>query len=114
MPEANLPVSSSEHGFRMEILSGRTPVVSHGEAQLVALEPAGNAVFRARFAVTGLYDVAGLRADNDAVRDLRVNVTPFFFGHEAVYVYDSTEVPATMLVNPSAEALTDFAVLPRF
>jgi hypothetical protein len=101
------------HGFRAKVeVDGRTAIL-HGEAVEAPLESGGNAVQRIRFATTDLLSVRQIPQDNDKVRQVHINVTPFFFGHEAVYVYDAAEAPSSMIVNPTAEQLADFTLVPR-
>ncbi len=80
----------------------------------VPMETAGDAVQRIRFAFTDVaasieqfheFDLVRALADSHDV-ELRVHGTGIAT-NGAVYVYDTTEVPAGMVINPSAELLAD-------
>lgn len=78
----------------------------------VQMETAGDAVQRIRFSFTGLADLIdqfhGFDQVNalDASHDLKLTVHGTGIGtNGAVFVYDTTEVPAGMVINPPDEVL---------
>lgn len=80
----------------------------------VPMETAGDAVQRIRFSFTGLADLIEQYHDFDLVNALgtqhEVKLTVHGTGigtNGAVFVYDTTEVPAGMVLNPPAELLAE-------
>jgi hypothetical protein len=106
-------VLTDDHGFRAKIDLGGRPIVLHGEPVSVPLEAGGDAVLRIRFVVEDLLSVRTNTLDDDQVRPMRINVTPYYVAHEAIYVYDAAEAPSSMIVNPTPEQLEGFTVVGR-
>lgn len=80
----------------------------------VAMETAGSAVQRIRFSFTGLaglieqYHGFGLVNALGTSHDVKLTVHGTGIASSgAVYVYDTTEVPAGMVINPPAEVLAE-------
>lgn len=77
---------------------------------VVTLEPAGDAVQRITFAFQGLSDTIDLIGDLDGAHDVEVRVHGLaIISDAAVFVYDTTEVPAGMVFNPPAEVLDELS-----
>lgn len=73
---------------------------------VVTLEPAGDAVQRITFAFEGLSDTIELIGELDATHEVEVRVHgTAIVSDAAVFVYDTTEVPAGMVFNPPAALL---------
>lgn len=101
-----------EHNFRATVTVDGRSLVNHAEPVPVATEEAGDAVYKVRFVVGDLF--RSLRTQGDDVEhDVRINVTPYYGGDEAIYVYDTTEVPSSMIVNPTADQLEGFTEVAR-
>lgn len=88
-----------------------TPLATKA-GHVTEMEVAGDAVRRLRFAFTGLADLIdqyhgfGLVEALGAGHDLKLTVHGTGIASDAaVWVYDTTEVPAGMVVNPPAEVL---------
>lgn len=102
-----------DHSFRATVTVGSQRLVNHGSHVTVVTEEAGSAVMRVRFVVTDLHRTLRDKGD-DVVHDVRVNVTPWFYGgDEAIYVYDTVEAPSSMIVNPTPEQLDGFTIVGR-
>lgn len=97
--------------FRVDanLYLGDVLIGSHGDLT-VPLESGGDAVKRVRFTFANLYATAerrGLTGD-DGPLPLRLEVVGTgIASNGAVWVYDTTEVPAGMIFNPTAEDLDD-------
>lgn len=76
------------------------------EGDRAPIEASGRAVRVFRVAVTDLLVEA---AAYEGTQDLTINITPYFFGDEGVFVYDAAEAPSNITFNPSD--LTGFARL---
>lgn len=71
---------------------------------LAPIEAGGDAVDVFRFAVTDIFADAATR---DGDHTIEVNITPYFVGDEAVYVYGAAEAPSSITFN--ATDLAGFA-----
>ncbi len=103
-------MAQSETSFRVDaqLLIDGHPIASLADVT-VPMETAGDAVQRIRFAFTDLSDISelygiDLAASHDV--ELRVHGTGAATSG-AVFVYDSTEVPAGMVINPPAALLAE-------
>jgi len=63
---------------------------------LVNLSSGGTGVLRVDFAFVGLFDLLGVSPGD---HQIRLSVTPYFPGDEAMYVYDTSEVPSGIVFN---------------
>lgn len=110
-------LGTGDHSFRAEIIVDGRPAVMHGEHVTATVEATGDTgeVYRMRVAFTDLFDMLGGVEDPETEREAYINVTPWFLNSdEAIYVYDTVEVPSTLIVNPDEETLADFEELRRF
>jgi hypothetical protein len=110
---ADNATSSTRHGFRTTLTVDGEPIIFAGEAVDGTLTPAGDAVFELRFALTDLLrDITDFVGTGpDAEHTIELNVTPFYFGDEAVYVYGTTEVPGGIVFNATDEELDGLLVI---
>ena len=89
------------------MIDGQLVYVTGDTADRTPLEPAGDAVMQTRFAFEGLHaKMAELGLDTGGVHTVELVVSQWFTVNDnALYVYDTTEVPAGIVFNLEAAAL---------
>jgi hypothetical protein len=94
-------------------IDGETVYVTGGEADRTPLQPAGDAVFKTDFAFTNIFaamERTGLDTGPDAVHEVELIISQWFSVNDnAVYVYDTTEVPSGIQFNLSPSLVKRFA-----
>lgn len=94
-------------------IDGEMVYQTGGEADRTPLQPAGDAVLKTDFAFTNIYNAmerAGLDTSPEAVHDVELIVSQWFSVNDnAVYVYDTTEVPAGIQFNLAPKPLKVFS-----
>lgn len=95
----------TKHGFTTELLIDEEPIFFAGGPFDVAISPAGDAVYEMQFAFTDLLrdieEYVGTGPDTE--HTIRLNVSPYYVGDEALYVYGTSEVPGGLVFNPEAD-----------
>lgn len=103
------PVVRGDFSVNAQLLVEGTPVQTLDD-RVVTLEPAGEAVQRITFAFEGLSDTIELIGELDTAHDVEVRVHgTTIVSDTAIFVYDTTEVPAGMVFNPPAEMLAELS-----
>jgi hypothetical protein len=76
--------------------------------------PAGDVTYRIRFALTNLHTAMGFEGvERGGDHELRLNVNPRFINtNNAIFVYDTTEVPSGILFN--GEPDDTYTLMPAF
>jgi len=95
-------------GIRVDVTIDGEMVHRDGEAFDVPLRPGGQAAKQLNFAITGIADVMEYwKMDNgpDTEHTIRIAIVPFYFGDEALYVYNAAEAPSGIIFNASEENL---------
>lgn len=106
-PPAGLAQGETTYRVDAQLLIDGIPIGTLADVT-VPMETAGSAVQRIQFAFTGLAQsygfYPGLDLEGEHELELRVHGTGAATS-SAVYVYDTTEVPAGMVINPPAALL---------
>lgn len=110
-PPAGMAQSETSYRVDAELEVDGQSLATIGD-RTVTMETAGDAVQRIRFSFTGLADQIDLFHSFSLVNalgtshDVKLTVHGTGIGTSgAVFVYDTTEVPAGMVINPPAEVL---------
>lgn len=96
------------------VVSGRQLYTSDfTNGDVVKITKAGEAVFKIEYALVNLYP--GLKASGQAgdanPHQIRLSVTPYLAGDEAMFVYDSAEVPSGIVFNLEPSGLGAYTQL---
>lgn len=103
--DPNNPVVRGDFSVDAELLVDGFAVASIAD-RVVTLEPAGDAVQRITFAFRDVADMIELIGGLDEEHEVEVRVHgTTIVSDAAIFVYDTTEVPAGMVFNPPADLL---------
>jgi hypothetical protein len=77
------------------------------------LSPGGDAAQKIRFAFTDVYNaLAANGLAGGGQHTVQVSVSPYFVGDDAIYVYDTSEVPSGMIFNLEKADLGSYSQIP--
>lgn len=112
---ADSATSDTQYHFRTQLVVDGNQLYNSdfGNGDLVKISSGGQAVLRIDYAfvdVFGAMQETGLAGD-DKAHNIRLSVTPYFPGDEAMYVYDTSEVPSGMIFNLEPESLGSYTPL---
>lgn len=99
---------NGQYGIILTVeVNGRTVYASDFvEGDFAPIEAGGDAVKVFRFALT---DVLTEGQAYEGTQEITINITPYFFFDEGIFVYDAAEAPSNITFNPGD--LTGFATL---
>lgn len=105
------PTDRKPHSAYVEVDVDGAPLVFQTEVEFLTTEaPDANAAMQFDVVLTGLYDFMveahvfdGVSLEPDAEHTIQIRVTPRYVNTDAVvvYVYDTTEVPSSVVFNPA-------------